>query len=261
MQIVKSAQVDRPRNEPRVRMRVKVKPLSTSLPRAEDEVYTEHGTNLVPHGEHTIVVYLADVPKVLAKVEPNTAEQRGAHRVFWRNAVAAVLETSRNTKVIIPPERLVLPPEDQPTGSCNRWVETYWPDGDDCPAGRYYFNWLTKHCDSDKRSPQAIFVGNVGRAERPLEFAYLVDENGNRIDGQAPTIDAPVPEEQQQTMAMVGLVQKAFGAAAPNGGGDVAALKSENAELRAQVAAMNARFDALLTKMGEPVDAPKTKRQ
>lgn len=57
-------QTDPVRKESRVKMRVTVRPLSTSLPLADGS-----GANYVKQGTHEILVYESDVPKVLAKVE------------------------------------------------------------------------------------------------------------------------------------------------------------------------------------------------
>lgn len=244
MMVMQRSRADRPRLEPRVRMRVKVKVKQTTLPLAHDEVFTEHGKLGVKQGEHEIVVFRSDVAKVLAKVETETGQVRAAHDIFWRGCLAAVTETNSRIRQPIDMALCVVP--DHPVPSTNKWVELHWPQ----IGQELYYRWLTTHCHEDRRSPQAIFRGNMGRSMKPLESAEIID---------GPDIDAPVPEEQQQTLAMVELVRRAAQPVNASNGAEVAALKAENDALRARQAETDRKLDSLLAKLGEPGDGPKAK--
>lgn len=230
MLITRSARTDRPRLEPRVRMRVKVKVLQTTLPLAHDEVFTEHGKQGVKQGTHEIIVYRSDVPKVLAKVETETEQVRRAHEIFWRGAVDACLATNKNRgEGALDPAEFKVPPT--PCDSVNAWVRREWSE----MAKKIYFSWLDGVHD-EKRSPQSIFRVTVGRTMHPLESAEMLPSDPND-----PTLEAPIPEEHQQTVAMVDLLRRVNAPATTvnNGGADVSAvlarlerLEAENAQMR-----------------------------
>lgn len=57
------------RNEPRVRVRVNVRPVLTSVPRAEDDVFNGRMSNSVYQGIQEFVCFESDLPMVRALVE------------------------------------------------------------------------------------------------------------------------------------------------------------------------------------------------
>lgn len=240
------AQTDNPRESPsygaRVRMRVRVRPIRTSLPLADDKAFTKNGTQSVKRGEHVVIVFKKDVSKVFDKVEKDADGLRRAHDTFWTRAVAAVTETAKNAGVRLTAADMPLP--DKPCESVNRWVETHWPydrSGREPRAGNVFFSWLTQHCPEGERNPEAIFRTNTGgkRGPLPLEFAEVIE---------GPDLPPPLTEEEQTIKTL----QESHG----GGSIDVAAIAAA-----ASKAAIQAMIEAGWTPPGAGQPAKENKRQ
>lgn len=214
---------------PRVRMRVKVKPLGTSLPLAHDAKWAAGGSNRVKQGEHEIIVFRADIPRVMAKVEEDVVTLRLAHQTFWSNATEAVRTALAGTPYA--DAELPLPPFPT-TISPNRWVDKEWQDprtpvGQPSPIVQAYNEWL-KGVTEFGGSPETIFRGLKGRPPRPLESAVVLD---------GPDLPPPLYDEQRAALAIAEHSRTAAAASAP--APDLAALaarldalEAENARLR-----------------------------
>lgn len=247
---------DEPKQKPRVRMRVGVRPRSTSLPLAHDEIFNDHGSNTVRQGNdlkpdgtyetgRVITVYVDDVPKVMAKVETDHEMLKQAATAFWTRARRETIQTLKNAGTPVTNPDAMLPIPTDIGVSPNTWVQSRWPydpTGRSALAGNVYFDWLTKHCEPEQRNPQAIFTVMTGRGMRPLDFAEVIEgsEHG-----------APVTDDQQNILATAKVMSEAFGLkpTVANNGADVAALQ-------AQIAALTNTVNALL----EAKTAPAQKR-
>lgn len=232
---------DEPKQKPRVKMRVRVRPRMTSLPLAHDEVFNDHGSNTVKQGEHEITVYVDDVPKVMAKVETDHHMLKMAADAFWQRARRATLQTLENAGMPVQNPDAVLPLPTDVGVSPNSWVQSRWPydpTGRAPLAGNVYFDWVTKHCEAEQRNPQAIFTVMMGRGMKPLDFAEVVEGSQH---------GAPVTDDQQNILATAKVMREALGPmpTVVNNGGDVDALK-------AQIAALTATVNQLLEAKTAP---------
>lgn len=141
--------VDKPRHEPRLRLRVEVVPQSTSIPRADDGVFTGRVTNKTEHGVQEVMIYKSDLDLVRAKVETR------------KDLLAVARETYvRERRAWVQGKATAPPPDD----------EREWTEGQRKLARRY------------TGSMEGAFRLIAGRGPLPLASLEVLGEEGAPLD-------------------------------------------------------------------------------
>lgn len=135
------------RREPLVRIRVKVKPICTNIPRAQ---INGVDSNTVKHGTHEVLIYTSDLKRVQALVETDLVGLARAHETFRRKQLAFMQGHFRGE---VPDESL--------------WDSKLY-NGSESFASLAY-----KYTESN---PEAEFREMTGRGILPLEFCEVLEE-------------------------------------------------------------------------------------